>query len=88
MASYKTHQRMTLQKTDLISMLNEFSIYDLAEKFNVSRSMIYSELTNQFKIKTIGFSTVEPKKEVDLSVGAWMDSPERKSLIEFRTNKI
>jgi hypothetical protein len=83
----KSAQRLKLQRANLITLLYDYSIPTIAHFFNCSPSMVHVELTRQLQKKTAGFKVHEPEQvDIDSSKGAWMDSPERVSLIEWKIN--
>ena len=80
----KSEKRLVLEKANLIMLLNDKSIKDIAEMFDTSTSIVSKCLQNQLNEKKIGFTVLEPKEEIDISIGAWLNSPERKALRKFK----
>lgn len=77
------NKRMLLQRANLKLMMETNSLRQIAEHFGVSITTVSSYLTEQMKKREIGFSVTEPK-EIDISAGAWMNSPERKAYQQIK----
>ena len=66
----KTSLRLSLDRANLIMLLENNSIKDIANMFDSSLSMVYTTLTEQFKKREIGNDKIPPYK-IDKSIGVW-----------------
>jgi len=65
-----------MEKADLLAIAQNNTLKQVAEMFNTTATLVNTVLTEQLKNRSIGFN--EPElPDVDKSIGAWMDSPER-----------
>lgn len=83
---HKSELRILLEKTDLISLLENNSQKEIADLFGATIAMVYKEFEIQFKKRNVGFKEEHynfSKEDELIYEDAWMNSEERKSLMEL-----
>ena len=86
----KTEKRKFLESINLIEHLGDYSLKELGEKFNTSKAMIQSVLTEQLRANKIGFlidKDSDGYEEGMLAVRGlveWKHSVERKAIKEYK----
>ncbi len=91
MGIHRTDLRKRLDATDLIYELRDFTLKDLADRYNTTINMIHTVLSNQLKEsidnakKRFNKCNVNFEDELinGIGTGAWMLSKERKSIREY-----
>jgi len=81
----KPVKRLDLENADLIALLSNNSIKDIAIMFKTSKYMVSNAIESQFKDRMLTFKEYHNLKkandEMDLECqGAWMNSLEREQL--------
>ena len=86
----KSPQRTSLEKANLVSLMKNFTLEGIAEMYNTSITTAHSVLTNQLIERSIGCDPVDNEFSQNMyyeSQGAWMNSKERQSLINYKSLK-
>lgn len=84
----KSEGRLKLEKSDLIQLMTKHEMKDIAVMFGISPTIVHIVLTNQLVERSIGFEDIIDEFEAITyykSKGAWMDSKEKQSLINYKT---
>lgn len=85
MGMYKSERRLTAEKANLVSLLENNTLEQIADMFNVSIMMVSQILTEQILTEQISRSSFkEPKVKIDHSIGAWMNWSNRSNWFEYK----
>lgn len=87
MGILKTDKRLAIEKADLISLLKDNSLDEIALMFNCSVYMVHQEMNRRFEKLKIGFKKEPIINEDFKAIDSWMLSKERKSLDEYKPIK-
>lgn len=96
MGAHKTDLRKKLDAMDLTYELRNFSLKQIAEKYETTIRMVHIVLTHQMKAKielgqrnfTLLDSGYEKKMINAIGSGSWMLSDERQSLTKYKVENI
>lgn len=86
----KSSGRTSLEKANLIGLMENFTINAIAEMYNTSATTVHGVLTNQLLERSIGSDPIYNEFSENIyykSQGAWMNSSERQSLINYKQLK-
>ena len=74
----KTEKRLKLEKANLIELMCNCTLLEIADIFGVSKHMVQVVLTEQLSKKNIGIKepTEIPDNEDEIGVGAWQELKE------------
>jgi len=87
LGNVKSNQRTSLEKANLVGLMENFTLSAIADMYNTSTTTVHSVLTNQLIERSIGTEPIDNEFSENIyykSQGAWMQSNERQSLINYK----
>lgn len=83
----KSHQRTSLEKANLVGLMQNFTLGGVAKMYKTSVTTVHQVLTNQLLERSIGTEPIDNEFKENTyykSKGAWMNSKERQSLLNYK----
>ena len=88
--SVKKGETIALEKANLIGLMQKCTLKEIADMYRVSAQTVHVVLTRQLTTRNIGSDDRYADYSQDLvtkSMGAWKNSKERESLINYKSIK-
>ena len=83
----KSDSRTALEKANLMGLMENFTLKAIGEMYNTSATTVHDVLTRQLLERSIGQVEERDEYTPDIyvkSLGAWKNSKERQSLINYK----